>query len=103
MAYSYHENTIRISIKKEITDPPDILTPDSIVEYIDTNSSVYGKMFPSANIIHELEHQRRGSDHTGGSHGENTINGKTLTFDECANYFYDEALKKNLIGKIMSL
>ena len=102
-SFSPEEDIIRLSSTLVATTPPKELTADSILGYIEANASIYGKRFPAAVLIHELEHHRRNSEHTPDSHGNQTIDGKNMTFDECANYFYNQALRLNLISRIQQL
>jgi len=100
-SFSPADNTIRLSSILPSTLPPKNLTPDNILGYIEANRSIFGKRFPSATLIHELEHHRRNSEHTPDTHNNQSVDGKSLTFDECANYFYDKALRLNFISKIV--
>lgn len=95
-SYNVKENVIRLSKNYRMTSPSDILTYDSILEYLKDNFSIYGKKYPSAILIHELEHFRRQENHSRNSHGNIYIDGKYYTFDESANYYYDLAVKNGL-------
>lgn len=85
-----------------MTHPPEKLTIDSILKYIEDNPKVYGKRYPAAVLIHELEHVRRHTSHIGDSHSDTIIDGKSYTFDEAANIIYDQKLQEGLLNKIVS-
>jgi hypothetical protein len=44
---------------------------------------------------------RRGQSHTKDSHRIITIDGKSFTFDESANHYYDLALKNGLLEMML--
>jgi hypothetical protein len=98
--FDIQDNIIRLSSKLKITDPPENLTVDNILGYIDANFGIYGKRFPSSIMIHELEHFRRQSTHGSGFHGNIMVDGKDLTFDQSANYYYDLAIENGMLNFI---
>lgn len=99
--YDSEKNEIVLSLTLKITDPPKTRTLDNILGYLGKNNDIYGKKYPSATLIHELEHFRRRENHGIDSHQDVIINGKNYTFNESANYHYDLAVKNGLLNLML--
>jgi hypothetical protein len=99
--YSPSENKISINIFNYHGKIPNELTVETIRKFISENESI-SKTLPASTLIHELEHFRRGTGESYDAHQPMRINGVELSFDQCANYFYDKALENGLIQDIHS-
>ncbi|SNW63102.1 Histidine kinase-like ATPase [Orpheovirus IHUMI-LCC2] len=79
---------------------------DNWLKYRNDNKfkEYFGYVFPSSNIVHELEHARRQSEHSSISHSEiidESIGGKNpISFNDSANKVYDIILQNNFVSNV---
>ncbi len=102
--YSASDNTIRISSKLAIKEPPNKFNNIyQVKDYIDSQQKIFGKQIPASIVPHELEHWIRSSEHKGDTHQDITINGVVYNFEQSANYHYDEALMDGMFDHIVNI